>query len=106
VAETCDTVAIMYAGEIIEFGLVEDIFGEGGHHPYTAGLFGSIPDMTKEDRRLHPIDGLMPEPTVIIEGCAFCSRCKQRLDICEKLKPAPVQKSLTHTIKCHLFKQA
>ena len=103
VAETCDNVAIMYAGEIIEIGTVEDIFEADKHHPYTTGLFGSIPDMTKEERRLHPIDGLMPDPTCKIEGCAFCERCPQRMEICETVKPTAFADG-THSIKCHLFK--
>lgn len=66
VAQTCDRVAIMYAGEIIEIGTVEQIFEGEHHHPYTVGLFGSIPDLTKSTKRLNPIDGLMPDPTVVI----------------------------------------
>ena len=63
VAQTCDKVAIMYAGEIIETGTVEQIFSGDRHHPYTVGLFQSIPDLKKKTRRLHPIDGLVPDPT-------------------------------------------
>ena len=59
VAEICDKVAIMYAGEIIEYGTAEDIYEGKNRHPYTEGLFGSIPDLEVESRRLNPIDGLM-----------------------------------------------
>ena len=64
VAETCDKVGIMYAGEIVEYGTLEEIFTGDKHHPYTEGLFGSIPNLKdNERRRLHPIEGLMPDPT-------------------------------------------
>lgn len=102
VAQICDNVAIMYAGEIIEHGTAEDIFEAENHHPYTVGLFGSIPDMTKVTKRLTPIDGLMPDPTVIIPGCPFADRCPKKMDICEKEKPACYTNG-THMIKCHLF---
>ena len=68
VAEICDKVAIMYAGEIIEYGTAEDIYEGKNRHPYTEGLFGSIPDLEVESRRLNPIDGLMPDPTDLLQG--------------------------------------
>ena len=102
VAQICDSVAIMYAGEIIEIGTVEDIFEAKEHHPYTIGLFGSIPDMTKKTKRLNPIDGLMPDPTEIISGCRFADRCPKRMEICEKVSPENYINN-THQIKCHLF---
>ena len=75
VAQTCDKVAVMYAGEVIEYGTVEDIFTGDRHHPYTVGLFNSIPNLEKDEKRLHPIDGMMPDPTDLPEGCAFSPRC-------------------------------
>ena len=63
VAQTCDNVAVMYAGEIIEMGSAEDIFTCPIHHPYTDGLFGSLPNLKEKTDRLHPIAGLMPDPT-------------------------------------------
>ena len=71
VAEICDQVAIMYAGEIIERGTVYDIFESQRHHPYTEGLFGSIPRLDDETERLKPIKGLMPDPTDLPKGCKF-----------------------------------
>lgn len=102
VAQTCDKVAIMYAGEIIEIGTAEDIYEGEHHHPYTVGLFGSIPDMTKMTRRLNPIDGLMPDPTNLPKGCKFHDRCPKCMDICKTEKPADFC-SGTQIIKCHLF---
>lgn len=102
VAQICDSVAIMYAGEIIEQGRVEDIFEGENHHPYTIGLFGSIPDMTKKTRRLSPIDGLMPDPTALPVGCSFAQRCPKCMDICKTTSPKIVKED-THSIKCHLY---
>ena len=103
VAQICDDVAIMYAGEVIEVGTVEDIFESASHHPYTVGLFGAIPDMTKKTRRLNPIDGLMPDPTSIIPGCGFAERCPKCMEVCRAESPAVIEMSGTHRIKCHLF---
>ncbi len=102
VAETCDRVAIMYAGEIIEAGTVEQIFEGELHHPYTVGLFGSIPDLTKKTARLHPIDGLMPDPTSLPSGCKFHTRCPRCMDICKTTPPSVVEKN-GHKLRCHLF---
>ena len=74
VSEVCDKVAIMYAGRIIEFGTLEDIY-RNPTHPYTLGLFNSIPKLTEKIHRLTPIKGLMPDPTNLPEGCAFAPRC-------------------------------
>jgi len=105
VAQVCDHVAIIYAGKIIEKGSVEDIFEGARHHPYTIGLFGSIPDMTTSSARLTPIDGLMPDPTLKIAGCHFADRCPRRMAICETEEPKAVADG-THEIKCHLYKTA
>lgn len=104
VAQTCDRVAIMYAGEIIEFGTVEQIFESANHHPYTAGLFGSIPDLTTRSRRLSPIEGLMPDPTDLPKGCKFHTRCLHCMEICKTESPSDMTKD-GHLIKCHLFKE-
>ena len=101
VAELCDQVAIMYAGEIIEAGTIEDIFEGGRHHPYTIGLFGSIPNMNESEKRLRPINGLMPDPTNLPEGCKFHDRCPDCMEKCKKEMP-PVFTEGTHSIKCHL----
>ena len=102
VAQTCDKVAIMYAGEIIEYGTIYDLFEGDRHHPYTVGLFGSIPDLSAHKNRLTPIDGLMPDPTALPGGCKFHPRCPQCMEICKTHRP-PLYKSGTHHISCHLF---
>ena len=100
VAETCDKVAIMYSGEIVEYGTLEDIFTGENHHPYTTGLFGSIPNLTEDSPRLHPIEGLMPDPTLQPEGCRFADRCTKCMEICKKQKPALWEEN-GHKILCH-----
>lgn len=104
VAQICDSVAVMYAGEIIEYGTLEDIFASDKHHPYTVGLFGSIPDLEVEAKRLKPIDGLMPDPTNLPDGCHFAERCPHACDHCRKVAPETVVMG-SHHIKCHLFKE-
>ncbi|PWL77873.1 MAG: dipeptide/oligopeptide/nickel ABC transporter ATP-binding protein [Prevotellaceae bacterium] len=103
VAEMCDKVAIMYAGEIVEYGTLEDIYEGAHHHPYTVGLFGAIPDLDRDTERLTPIDGLMPDPMNLPQGCNFCPRCPHRTEACEHVSPQAYEVSPGHTIKCHLF---
>jgi len=102
VARTCDDVAVMYAGEIVEAGTVEDLFLGKRHHPYTEGLFGSIPNLTVRTARLTPIPGLMPDPTKLPEGCAFEERCPHCMDVCRKQHPKKATDG-THSILCHLY---
>ena len=102
VAQTCDNVAIMYAGEAIETGTVEDIFDGEDHHPYTIGLFGSIPDLTVDTDRLTPLEGLMPDPANLPKGCKFNPRCPKCMDICKTVEPKAYVKN-GHMIRCHLF---
>ncbi len=102
VARICDRVGIMYAGEVVEIGTVEDIYTGEKHHPYTTGLFGAIPDLTKKTRRLNPIDGLMPDPTRLPSGCKFHDRCPHCMEICKTAPPQDITEG-SHTIKCHLY---
>lgn len=102
VAQTCDKVAIMYAGEIIEKGTVRDIFEGEEHHPYTIGLFRSIPDMEIESKRLSPIAGMMPDPMNLPNGCKFHPRCKCCMDICKTQQPK-IYSQGEHVIACHLY---
>lgn len=83
VAEMCEKVAIIYAGEIVEFGTVEQIF-DHHRHPYTEGLFGSLPGLDDTRERLSPIPGLMPDPTNLPEGCKFNTRCPYCTEECKK----------------------
>ncbi|MBQ9010440.1 MAG: ABC transporter ATP-binding protein [Clostridia bacterium] len=104
VAEICDTVAIVYAGNIVEFGTLEDIFNRTAH-PYTVGLFGSLPNMDDRTQRLKPIPGLMPDPTNLPEGCTFCPRCPRATEKCKTQRPRLVNIGGEHTVACHLFEE-
>ena len=104
VAETCDYVAVVYAGEIVEYGTLADIFTGERHHPYTTGLFGSIPDIKKRTARLKPIEGMLPDPTLLPEGCKFAPRCTHCTEKCRTSKP-PLRVENGHTIRCHLYEE-
>lgn len=105
VAEFCDTVAIMYAGEIVEYGTAQDIYDGEVNHPYTEGLFGSIPDIHSNANRLNPIEGLMPDPTNLPSGCKFHPRCPKCMEICKSTAPAVYEKD-NHKIQCHFYAQS
>lgn len=98
VAETCDKVAIMYAGEIVEMGTVREVYLHP-KHPYTRGLFDSIPKIDEESEKLIPIEGLMPDMSDLPAGCYFHPRCKYCQDICRR--EAPKAAGTDHMCKCH-----
>ncbi|MBO7727251.1 MAG: ABC transporter ATP-binding protein [Oscillospiraceae bacterium] len=104
VAEICDTVAIVYAGHIVEYGTLEDIFNHTAH-PYTIGLFGSLPNMDDRMQRLKPIPGLMPDPTKLPAGCPFCPRCPHATEKCQTTLPELIHIGGEHVVACHLFKE-
>ena len=99
VAETCDRVAVVYAGEIVESGTIEEIF-DHAQHPYTLGLFGSLPNMTKGASRLKPIDGMMPDPSNLPEGCKFHPRCPYADEGCCTQAMTMENLSGTHYCSC------
>ena len=99
VAGECDHVAIMYAGEIVEYGSLRDIYKDT-KHPYTIGLFRSIPDVDKKDTRLIPIPGLMPDPANLPKGCYFAPRCGKKLPECDACHPETLEVSPGHFVKC------
>ena len=100
VAETCNKVAVMYAGEIVEHGSLRDVFKHTAH-PYTAGLFESIPSLSEDVRRLKPIKGLMPDPTDLPAGCRFHPRCPYATELCQREAPAMRELTPGHSVKCH-----
>ena len=106
VAETCDKVAVMYAGEIVEYGSLEDIYGSDAHHPYTIGLFGSIPSLDEDVHRLEPVPGLMPDPSDLPSGCKFHTRCTEACEACSKTCPGMIEVSPGHLIRCLKFTSA
>ena len=102
VAEVCDDVAVMYAGRIVEIGTADEIFNATAH-PYTEGLFNSLPNLKQRGEDLVPIPGMMPDPANLPEGCAFAPRCPYASEACTK--KLPVLKSLggTHMVACNAY---
>ena len=99
VAETCDCVAVVYAGEIVESGTIEEIFDHAAH-PYTLGLFASLPNMSKGMDRLKPIDGMMPDPSNLPNGCKFHPRCPYADEGCCEQTMELGKLSGTHYCSC------
>ena len=94
IAETCDRVAVMYAGRVVEIGPVEQVI-HAPAHPYTIGLMGSIPAMDEDRERLHQIDGAMPRLNAMPGGCAFHPRCPHAQPRCSAEKPELIQVGAT-----------
>lgn len=101
VAHNCDYVAIVYAGQVVEYGTIHDIF-KGFRHPYTEGLFGSIPSLTVDVDRLNPIEGLMPDPMNLPSGCVFHERCKYATGYCVQHTPEMKTVGAEHTVRCFI----
>ncbi len=103
VAQNCDYVAIMYAGEIVEYGDLYDIF-KNPRHPYTLGLFGSIPNLAEQVERLKPIAGMPPDPTQLPEGCKFSPRCPRVTEECKSWQAENFYIDDGHYVRCRLYK--
>ncbi|QQO08117.1 ABC transporter ATP-binding protein [Breznakiella homolactica] len=99
VAEVCDEVAVVYAGEIVEYGTKEDIFDHPAH-PYTRGLFGALPDMDSDTDRLSPITGLPPNPSDLPKGCYFSPRCPLAEEKCLSAHFDLTEYQPGHTYRC------
>lgn len=100
IAEMCDRVAVVYAGEIVEMGDLVHIFKKT-EHPYTQGLFDSLPNAAGDSKRLKPIRGLMPDPANLPEGCKFSPRCPYATEECHKVSPELKEVEAGHFVKCH-----
>lgn len=105
VAEVCDEVSIMYAGRIVEHGTLEDIFDHFAH-PYTKGLFESLPDINNRNEPLKPIPGLVPDPSNLPEGCPFHPRCKYATEECKKRLPEKTYLNNTHYVSCCAYEKS
>jgi peptide/nickel transport system ATP-binding protein len=99
IAQTCDAVAVIYAGEIVEYAEKVELF-DYPCHPYTRGLFASLPSMTQDEPRLHPIPGMPPDPTNLPKGCAFHPRCPYATEQCGQNKPEMVEIRPGHFCRC------
>lgn len=102
VAQNCDYVAIVYAGEIVEYGNLREVY-KNTSHPYTQGLFGSIPSLTADVKRLQAIEGMMPDPARMPKGCKFYERCKYSSKECESNTPLMTALEGTHQVRCFRY---
>ena len=101
VAEACDQVAVIYAGQIVELASKEELFLHPTH-PYTVGLFGSIPSLSEDVERLTPIPGLPANPEALPEGCHFNPRCTRCTAACRAGQVPFVRVAPDHFVRCHL----
>ncbi|HLR54118.1 MAG TPA: oligopeptide/dipeptide ABC transporter ATP-binding protein, partial [Pseudogracilibacillus sp.] len=102
VAETCERVVVMYAGQVIEEAPVRELFNNP-EHPYTQGLIKSVPDVRKKENRLHSIAGSVPPPGSIQQGCKFRDRCAFAFDRCFNEDPPLYHTSDTQKTRCFLY---
>jgi len=94
IAETCDRVAVLYAGRVAEIGPVHEVIHQPAH-PYTRGLMACIPDMSQDRERLHQIDGAMPRLNAIPTGCAYNPRCPDAIERCYQQRPELIDAGAT-----------
>lgn len=104
VAQLCDRVSVMYAGEIVESGTVEDVFAQKRNHPYTEGLFNCIPKLDSKEDRLKPISGYVVDPIELPGGCKFHERCPYANERCRKENPGLFEKD-GHSVKCFRYEE-
>ena len=104
VAENCDKVAVIYAGQIVEYGSLSDIFHNCAH-PYTYGLFKALPDMQHDVHRLVPVDGSPVDPTDLPRGCYFSPRCRRATDKCTECQPELCNIGGGHLCRCHYYER-
>ena len=104
VAEVCSKVAVIYAGEIVEYGTLDQIF-LNTKHPYTLGLFGSLPSITQTTRRLKSINGLVPNPADLPPYCSFYDRCEHRCEDCKNGEPGYFEAEPGHFVRCKRFEK-
>ena len=102
VAEVCNDVAVMYAGRIVEIGSTEEVFNST-RHPYTEGLFDSLPNLKEQGEELVPIKGMMPDPMRLPEGCTFAPRCPYATEACTQTVPELRKMGGTHFVACHAY---
>ena len=103
VAEICDEVSVVYGGRVVEHGTLEEVFNST-KHPYTEGLFGSLPNINSRTDMLRPIPGLMLDPTEEPAGCPFAPRCSYASDRCFQSKPPLIEFTGTHYCECHGYR--
>jgi oligopeptide/dipeptide ABC transporter ATP-binding protein len=102
VAQMAHDVLVMYSGKIVESSSAVEIF-DNPKHPYTVGLLQSIPNLEEDRERLNSIEGIVPNPFELPEGCYFAPRCKHVMDRCRKEQPEDYTVGENHTVKCFLY---
>lgn len=102
VADVCDKVAVMYAGHIVEQGSLKDVFNDT-KHPYTEGLFNSLPNILERRAKLTPIPGMVPDPTKLPPGCVFAPRCAYATEACQKTEQQNRWLGGTHMVRCSRY---
>jgi len=102
IAEMCDRVAVMYAGQIVEYAQVSNLY-HNPRHPYTIGLIHAIPDISKRGQKLELIRGMVPNPLNLPQGCRFHPRCPERMECCNKVEPKMLEIGDKYFVHCHLF---
>ena len=103
VAEVCDHCAVMYAGELVEYGTVEEVF-DNPQHPYTKALYQSIPSLDKDVERLHVVPGAVTDPSKLPSNCSFAERCTEKCEQCEAGDPGVTAVNADHWVKCFSYK--
>lgn len=104
VAENCDEVSVVYAGRVVEHGTLDDVYNHT-RHPYTEGLFNSLPKPGDRAHELKPIAGLMPDPSDLPPGCPFHPRCEYATELCSSQLPPKIYRTPSHFVACHLYNQ-
>jgi oligopeptide/dipeptide ABC transporter ATP-binding protein len=104
VAEMCDRVVVMYAGQVVEETDVKSLF-KNPKHPYTKGLLASLPQLTGEGDRLNSIPGQVPSLDEMPVGCRFAPRCEFRMSVCETSNPDLLMLGEQHNCRCHLYQE-
>jgi len=102
IADTCNRIAVMYSGNIVEYATANELF-KNPRHPYTKGLIAAIPSLETKNQKLKTIRGMVPNLIYPPSGCRFHPRCDERLEICEKIKPSWIEISDKYHIACHLY---
>jgi len=102
VYNNADTIAVMYAGEVVEYGTADEVI-HSPMHPYTIGLVSAVPIIGNKKKRLYSIPGQIPDPSELPSGCAFHPRCERRMGICSQVKPGLYDCGSRHNTRCFLF---
>src|SRR6266702_3259702 len=101
-AETCEKLAVMYGGKIVEYGSVFEVFKQPSH-PYTQGLLGAFPKVTGPRTKLSSVPGSPPDLLDPPVGCRFNPRCPFVMDVCKKVQPPLIELRPDHYVACHLY---